>query len=310
MYGGVTLKSASLKIAPMKPLSNLARVSFIVLSTCGAMAHAEPITEASGVCRVGESLIIAGDENPDSFWVIEDGSQKAKQIEVADGDWDDMEDLSAVDDRRFFAMTSHSRTKKGKRKPEREQLLLISKDGAELEVSKRWSLRKPILSAIEESLGQSVDIDTAEAASPDEGGLNIEGVAYHDGQLFLGLRSPLTQGGEAIVLNITNGGGLLKGEAPKFGRALTLPLGKKGVRGLSSHKTALLILAGPSDDVGQSFALYNWSPSTKTANLFALAGFDELLRPEGVAAEKQGTFTFVQDFEDPTQQEPVVKLPR
>jgi len=289
----------------MNKLWNVIGILILVCLNVGAAPREEEfLSEASGVCRLGDSLVIAGDENPDSLWVIDGDSQTIKSISVKNGEWDDLEDLSAVDDRRFFAMTSHSRTKKGKLKPERGQLLLISKKKSSFAVEQTWSLREDILSALEES----VDVETAEAASPDEGGLNVEGLAYHEGQLFLGLRSPLTDKGEALVLRIENAEGLLEGDDPEFGEVIRLPLGKKGIRGLTSTGSDLLVIAGASDDSGKTFSLYRWAPSSKKAELFSLPGFADLIRPEALVAEKDGSYTFVQDFEEPTDQEVVVNL--
>lgn len=264
----------------------------------------EFILEASGVCRLGGALVIAGDENPDSLWVIDDESQSTERWEVRGAEWNDLEDLSAVDDHQFFAMTSHSRTKKGKLKPKREQLLLISRGATYFEAEQSWSLREEILSALE----GLVDIETAEEASPDEGGLNVEGLAYHRGQLFLGLRSPLTDRGEALMLRIENAQALLSGEEPVIAEAITLPLGKRGIRGLASSGTDLLVVAGSSGDDDESFSLYRWAPGTKKVTAFPLPDFATLIRPEGLVAENDGSFIFVQDFEEPADQNVVVKL--
>jgi len=282
---------------------------FLLFFATGAVAREEAfISEASGACRLGDTLVIAGDENPNSFWVIEGESKTAKTMKVKNGEWDDMEDLSAVDDHRFFAMTSHSRTKKGKLKEERGQLMLISKEKKYFQVEQSWSLRERILSALENSVGDAIDLETTEAASPDEGGLNVEGLSYHEGHLYLGLRSPLTDKGEALVLTINNADALLTGEDPKFGDVIKLALGKNGIRGMTSRGKDLVVIAGASDDSDSTFGLYEWTPGTKDAETFPLIEFKALIRPEAVVAEKDGFYTFVQDFEEPTDQEVVIKL--
>ncbi len=265
------------------------------------------ISEASGVCRLGNQVIIAGDETPDAFWVVDDKTQTPELIEVINGEWDDLEDLSAVDDQRFFAMTSHSLTKKGKKKTEREQLMLISKKKNTFEVNESWSLRKVIISALENS-ALDIDLVATEKSPPAEGGLNVEGLAYHNGQIFLGLRSPLTEKGEALLLTIENGEALLQGASPVFGQVLPLPLGKKGIRGLTSNGTSLMLIAGSSDDTEKAFSLHQWLPGAKYAASFKLTDFDTLIRPEALVAEQNGSFLFVQDFEEPADQKVIVKL--
>ena len=296
----------------MKTTSFARTFLILLLLATVPLAHGrEILSEASGVCRSDGSLVIAGDEETDTLWLVDDDQrQKVRTVKVAGGDWDDMEDLSAVDANRFFALTSHSRTKKGKRRPEREQLMLIAKKGSRFSVAHTWSLRKQILATLEKSVGQIVDMDNAEAAPPEEGGLNLEGILYLEGNVYLGLRSPLTKRGDAIVLKIENGNGLLNGDAPVFGAVTTVPLNGNGIRGMSSHSKGVAMIAGPSDDSLRGFALYQWAPGAKKAAELKLPGFETLSRPEGVAAEKDGTFVFVQDFEEASQQDVIVKLPR
>lgn len=281
-------------------------LGFLFLS---AGALAEPfLAEASGICRVGGAIVIVGDETPDALWVKEDPAAKVKLRKVNDGDWDDMEDLAEVNDHQFFGITSHSRTKKGNRKPEREELLLFARSTSQFAVEDYWSLRKPILTALEKTLGQVLDLEKVQENPPKEGGLNVEGLAYRGGQLFLGLRSPLTSQGDAILLRIKNGKALLEGEDPQISDVMTLPLGKRGIRGMTTYRDGILLIAGSADADESEFGLYRWTEATQSIHAFPLAGFSQLLRPEGLMVDTDGSFLFVQDFEEPTQQEVVVRL--
>lgn len=266
----------------------------------------EFITEASGVCRVGQSLLIAGDEEPKTIWSIKD--EQVTKIKVKGGTWDDLEDLSTVDDKRFFAVTSHSRTKKGKRKPEREQLMLLSKKGESLKLEAKWSLREQILELLKMSLSKDIDIKTVEVASPDEGGLNIEGLAYTGSKLYFGLRSPLTKKGEAIILVAKNTKEVLEGATPVLSEVIRVSLKKNGIRGLTLDGQGLLILSGPTNDAEGDFDLNWFNLSHRNLNSYSLPGFSSLLRPEGLVKENDGSVTLVQDFEGPQTQDVVVNF--
>lgn len=277
------------------------------LSAFLSPAHAEFIPEASGVCELGTTLVIAGDEEPKSLWLQDEGGALMK-VKVQQAKWDDLEDLSAVDDTRFFAVTSHGRTKSGKRRPEREQLLLISKAQNQLSVKASWSLRESILALLRQRLAQEIDHQVVEGASPDQGGLNIEGMAYVGGKLYLGLRSPLTSKGEAIVLVVRNGQALLSGGTPEFSDVWRINLAGRGIRGLAVLNEALLILGGSSDDRDLKFSLDRLTLSSQQVEDFPLPRFSTLLRPEGIVVRKDGSITLAQDFKSPESQDVLVRL--
>jgi hypothetical protein len=93
--------------------------------------------------------------------------------------------------------------------------------------------------------------------------INIEGLAATpDGKLYVGLRSPL-QDGDAIILPFENPEAVIeKSEKPRFGRPITLDLGRRGIRSielLDATAPEYLIVAGPIGEAGQDFALYRWS---------------------------------------------------
>ncbi len=277
--------------------------SFITLTPAHAVVD-EFIPEASGVCRMGETLVIGGDEEPSSLWVM---STKLEKLSV-NGDWDDLEGLATANTTQFFAITSHSRTKKGKRKPEREQLMLMNLSGKKIEMQQSWSLREQILTQLQKSHGTVLDMKQVEAGTPDDGGLNIEGLALSGGQLYLGLRSPVTSKGEALIVVIQNAEALLNGAAPVFGEVITARLGDKGIRSLDSKEGGLLVLSGSTDDTDREFGLDHLALGTGVVQNFSVSGFEELLRPEGVVAEKDGSVTLVQDFKEPQAQDIIVRL--
>jgi hypothetical protein len=96
-------------------------------------------------------------------------------------------------------------------------------------------------------------------------GLNIEGLAATpNGTLLIGFRNPLSQG-KALVVPLTNPGGVLAGEAARFGDPVLLELGGLGIRSLEMVNGSLFIVAGPSgpgnpkDAPAIPSALYRWN---------------------------------------------------
>lgn len=86
----------------------------------------------------------------------------------------------------FFLATSHSANKKGHDKPARRQLLQLQLDGRALKVLGKLDLAPAI----------------AASATVPSGGIDIEGLAFRDGALYVGLKAPQTEGGDALILRI------------------------------------------------------------------------------------------------------------
>jgi Protein of unknown function (DUF3616) len=280
-------------------------ILFLIVALSTPMAHAF-IPEASGVCRMGETLIISGDEESDTLFVRDQGI--IQTVKVNNGKWDDLEGLATVNDKLFFGTTSHGRTKKGKRKPEREQLMLFSKSGNKISVIESWSLRDLILDKLEETFGHVLDMKTVESASFNFGGLNIEGAAYKSGKLYLGLRSPVTNKGEALIVVINNAGSMLNGKMPEIEEIMAVDLNHKGIRSLDVTGSKLLILSGSTDDTDKAFGLTSMNLGTGSLQQHNIKGFNKLMRPEGVVVESDGSMTFVQDFEVPQVQDIIINL--
>lgn len=277
-----------------------------VLLLCGWMtssfAFQEFIPEASAITKVGTSFVIAGDEEPRSFWISENGNDVEK-VKVKGAEWDDMEALATVDDTKFFAITSHSFTKKGKQKPEREQLFLFSKNKKKIEALNSWSLRDAALAYLEKNFSDQLNMKSVRTSSPDDGGFNIEGMTWHAGHLFLGLRSPVTQKGEAIILVVDNAE-----TNPVITDSIKVNLGGRGIRSLETHNDELLILSGSPDTTDLTFSVDQFHLGTKTLSKLNIAGFRDLIRPEGVVVERPGSLIFVQDFKEVKNQDIIIHL--
>jgi hypothetical protein len=91
----------------------------------------------------------------------------------------------------YFVVTSHSVDRHGRTKRARRQLLHLELDGRALIVLGRADLTELEGGSLLELAGRA-----AGAA------LDIEGLTFREGALYLGLKSPLSQSGEAVILRV------------------------------------------------------------------------------------------------------------
>lgn len=147
--------------------------------------------------------------------------------------------------------------------------------------------------------------DAAQRAPEADGGLNIEGLAAApDGTLLIGLRNPVRQSQEegrerderrrALVIPLLNPAELIEGKGPaRFGQAIQLDLGGRGVRSLERVGNFYLISAGPPADEG-TFAVYRWSGNAGDAPIPLKQDLGSL-RPEALFAWPDGSLTVLSD---------------
>jgi hypothetical protein len=267
-------------------------LSFLLfLLSLSATAGVDFIPEASGICRMGKAFVIASDEAKNSLW-LKVGDGVSKEAKVNNFSWDDMEGLATVDENTFFGMTSHSLTRSGKRKSEREQFVSFKLTGDKITKENSWSIRDQVLNFLEKKLGNEIDLERTRTAIPDAGGLNIEGLVYANGKFFLGLRSPLTNKGEAILVVLG-----YPDKNLRFLDVIKVDLKGNGIRGLDSDSRGILVLSGPTDDRPGTFDLNRFLPSTRALEKLLYPGFPGLKRPEGLAEDADGSLMMVQDFE-------------
>ncbi len=172
----------------------------------------------------------------------------------------DFEGAARIGDVAFW-IGSHGRNSSGDRRPDRQRLVafrVVSRDG-------RTSLEpmgQPVRSLIEDLLSEPrlapLDIGAAIARVPDQGGLNIEGLAEgEDRALVLGLRGPLHQG-KAVLIPLLNPFERIEGRPARFGEPILLDLAGRGIRDLARVGTDLYLLAGSPDGGGKTH-LYRWT---------------------------------------------------
>ena len=172
---------------------------------------------------------------------------------------DDLEAVTGDAADHIYALTSHSRSKAGDERPEREKLLRFRVAGAEMVEARVVVDLKRALTAAHPLLAQSAGIRQVKTG----GGLNIEGLAMRADQraLLLGFRGPLCAG-RAVIASIDNPDAMFEaGEAPRVaGELLSLDLQGNGIRALA-HVPLLdgyLVVAGPVGRGHAQFALWFW----------------------------------------------------
>ena len=102
---------------------------------------------------------------------------------------------------------------------------------------------------------------------PKKGGINIEGLSVlENGNLLLGLRSPLTGGdtGNAIIAQVD-----LSATQPTIERFYNLDLGNRGIRDIQVFENGFLLIAGDVDS-GGDFSIYRWKVGAKPQRIFDL----------------------------------------
>ena len=171
----------------------------------------------------------------------------------------DLEAATGLGDRAYW-LTSHGRTKGGKRKPERLLLFAtttLDPDGELALVGEPYeALVEDLIAAPELA---RFDLAAAAERSPKEpGGLNIEGLtATPDGEVMLAFRNPVPDGLALVVPLLGLPELVERGGPARFGEPIQLDLGGRGVRSLSWWRGRYLLIAGHHDSGGVS-ALYTW----------------------------------------------------
>lgn len=206
----------------------------------------------------------------------------------------DPESICAGPDGSYFLVTSHSANREDRTAPARRQLLQLQPNRDKSDLRSVASMDLTRVRGAESLL--------ALAGLPADGRLDIEGITYHDGALFIGFKSPLTARAEAVVLRVQRPADALRaGElnAKTASRFLAVPLcvdveGERVCEGISDLTfladgslvlTANAPKGGPKDHGGSLWHLP--APVGKTAPVL-LNRFPKL-KPEGVTLSPGGT---------------------
>ncbi|XXT18266.1 HlyD family efflux transporter periplasmic adaptor subunit [Sorangium sp. So ce429] len=200
--------------APPRPPAASAQVLMKVPPALAGRSRLEP----SGIlARPGESryLIVSDDTGherrdegaPWLFAMAAGGAVEPDPVTVSGVDeLSDVEAIAAGDAGEIYLLSSQSYSKKGKRKPERSALLRLRPEGRGFRVDG------------EIHLAEVLDAAPARAAALGLPGgtraLDIEGLAFRQGALYLGLKAPLDPQGNAMIWRIDAPGALFGDESP------------------------------------------------------------------------------------------------
>ncbi len=240
--------------------------------------------EPSAVVALSDKeIIIFEDEgkNISSVHSIAEDSRGLHLIEgensFPDADVDDIEGAARAVNNDIFAITSHSRTKKGERHPEREQLLVVR--GKDI---KRYSI-SGLSDAITDYLKKLYSFNTEQLES-----INIEGLTFsRDSKaLLIGLRNP-TYKGKAILISLTNIDALkAQSFSPQFTKTpFLLDVGGEGIRAISYDRTTkkYYIASEAENKKGKKRSrLWAWDGTGEETTPLKLKGMKKLKNIEGI----------------------------
>jgi hypothetical protein len=272
------------------------------------MIHSIPFSElngaeeynASAIVPLADSRFLIADNNTnDALFELSltpDGQKKGTLIRrplqgLAPGMIDDLEDMTLVEEggRRYVFVTSSMYVKKAKKDrleiPPNGVLRVTINPDDTLSAEYLPGFRDWLISAFPQ-LAPSANL------KPDDGGLNIEGLAWDqiNHTLLFGVRSP-SPGGKPLVLPVkvkdlsgpwtTNN---LEAE-PAIQLSVEAAIGEQGIRGLyqDQARDAFLVITGKSiGDSKAPFALYEWSGNAKGETRRLAVEFAKKMKPEGI----------------------------
>jgi hypothetical protein len=201
----------------------------------------------------------------------------------------DLEGATWLDGKAYW-IGLHSRNGDGKRRKDRRQFFATSitaGTGPTIALDPPVSLHtlSETLSGIDATLRATIRLDVDEDVSlaPDNGGFNIEGLsATVDGTgILIGLRSPQTPTGKAIVISLADPTRALVGEVPQLDLLDELDLDGRGIRSMEVVPAlgSYFIVAGPVSGTAP-FALYRWNGIVGTDPV-EIPGFSAALAGQG-----------------------------
>ncbi|MDR7267718.1 hypothetical protein J2X20_000347 [Pelomonas saccharophila] len=279
-------------------MRRLAALLLIAAGAAGAQTRYEGLCDASAAVALDARHFIVADDEHNRLTIYRRGEVRAvSQVDLdkflkADKEAD-LEGAAQVGNRIYW-IASHARNSAGKVREDRQRFFATEIRGSTIEpIGKPYTvLLADLLAAA--PLAPLKLSDAAGRAAEAMGGFNIEGLAAApDGSLLIGLRNPIPQG-RALIIPLLNPAALVEGKGPaRFGSAIRLDLGGRGVRSLERIGNGYLIVAGPTGDEG-TFALFRWSgkPIDMPVPVKAELG---TLRPEALFAWPDGQITLLSD---------------
>lgn len=140
----------------------------------------------------------AEEKQPWLFAMAEDGTVDAEPLPITGvKQVNDLESLAADDAGTIYALSSQSHSRKGKRPKTRTAFLKLSPDGRGFRASGQVHLADLLDSAGGETMARL-------GLSDGTRNLEIEGMAFHRGALYFGLKSPVDAQGNALIWKLND----------------------------------------------------------------------------------------------------------
>lgn len=251
------------------------------------------MANASAVAFLGNDLFCAASDEDNTlrtYRIDQDGEAiaavdvsrslllRGKSLET------DIEGAARVGDRIYW-IGSHSRNKDGKLRPNRQRLFAtrIVTNAAEITLVPLGHPCGSLLDAIaRESSLTPFDLARASGLPPEDGGLNIEGLAAGpNGELWIGLRSP-NPGDKALLIPLINPADAIELKSLRFGAPKLLDLDGLGIRDITWTGRDWFIIAGKASGGGTA-RLYRWGGGDSLPERIEKPGFKKF-NPEALVA--------------------------
>jgi Protein of unknown function (DUF3616) len=221
-------------------------------------------TQLSAVARYKEMLVICPDEGS-QFDVLEaagDNRFRAiRAVELSNGEELDLE--GAASDHEFlYVVGSHSLARKRvdpERSYEENRARLLELKAADdrdvlfrLTLGDHGKLKSKASISLRQLLRRDEPLRRFTDIPDKENGIDIEGIAVRDKQLYIGFRGPVLRGNFVPVM-------VLKFESADDYELRYVNLGGRGIRDIAAVSNGFLIIGGPIGDGDGSYQLYYWN---------------------------------------------------
>lgn len=185
---------------------------------------------------------------------------------------------------RIYWISSHGRNKEGKFRESRHRFFAtrVLRTNQQMTLLPEGRPYKHLLPDLLRNRALApYHLDAASGHAPkDKGGFNIESLcSTPQGHLLMGFRNPIPQG-KALVVPLTNPGGLISGQSAIFGMPELLELDGLGIRDMARAGSDYIVIAGSYDGRGIS-RLYRWAGPGHQPALVSGIVFDQF-NPEAV----------------------------
>ncbi|MBL8228914.1 MAG: DUF3616 domain-containing protein [Bryobacterales bacterium] len=248
-------------------------LGIMVIGVANAEVTFRGMCDASAAIWIGKQLLIVNDEDQEKTLLrLYDPSAGGDPISeftlpITNLLFDPKEpelDLEAITEINgtYWAIGSHSRNKAGIARWSRQNLIAFSWTASGPANVNSITTLLPALGVRARAANKDLkDID--DRKDPKDGGLSIEGLAATpQGDLLIGLRSPLDPGGKALVARLLRPSEVLKSNRalPNLDRVFLLDLDGAGVRDMiyDASNKRYLVLSGPQGP-GGPFKIWAWT---------------------------------------------------